>query len=81
MITESDDLSQSLDRAAQLWPELASERSALLKRILDLGIEDVRRHSIANQTKKKQAILRVAGSLSEVWPEGWRSELSNEWPD
>jgi hypothetical protein len=27
------------------------------------------------------AIEAVAGSFDGVWPEGWREELRNEWPE
>lgn len=81
MITESDDLDLALQCAAKLWPELAGERNALVRKVLDIGIDDVKRRVDANLEKKRKAILNVAGSLSGVWPENWRDELRAEWPE
>lgn len=81
MITESDELAEALGRAAKLWPELADERSSLLRKIVDLGVDDLADRANANLEKRKQAILKLAGSLSGVWPENWRDELRDEWPE
>lgn len=81
MITESDELAVALERAAKLWPELAQERTALLRKIVDLGVEDLDNRANAKMEKRKQAILKVAGSLSGVWPENWRNQLRDEWPE
>lgn len=81
MITESDELAEALERAAKLWPELADERGSLLRKIVDLGVDDLDKRANANLQKRKQAILKVAGSLSGVWPKNWRDELRDEWPE
>lgn len=81
MITESDDLDLALQSAAKLWPELAEERNSLVRKIIDLGIEDVKRRTDESLSRKREAIFKVAGSLSGVWPENWRNDLRDEWPE
>lgn len=80
MITESDHLAAALDEAATLWPELAGQRTALLRRIIDEGIDALegQRHEI--QQSRREAVLSRAGSMSGVWPAGWREQLHGEWP-
>lgn len=81
MITETDSLSRALDEARVLWPEVADERSKLLQKILAEGIEVIYLRAENNRTDKERTILRIAGSLTGVWPQGWREELVNEWPE
>lgn len=80
MITESDQLAEALDRAAKLCPEIRDERAELLRYLIDRGIQAVTAEQDEAIEARKKAILQVAGSLSDVWPENYLEELRAEWP-
>lgn len=79
MITESDRLSEGLTRAAELWPDVSHDKGQLLRRLVDTGVDAVLEESAACTQERTEAIHRVAGSLSGVWPDSWRDELRDEW--
>jgi hypothetical protein len=80
MITESDRISQAVESASMIWPELQGDRSALLKRILESGVVLVEQQAKDLVTAKRKAIETAAGSMEGIWPANWRSELRDEWP-
>lgn len=80
MVTESDRLAAALDAAAELWPAEGHERAALLRRIIDAGIDAVDLRAAQRRETRSKAVSDAAGSLTEVWPENWREELRDEWP-
>lgn len=80
MITETARLSSAIDHAAVLWPELADKRPLLLRKVLDLGVEQVEQSAAALANARQSQISRVAGSLEGVWPKDWRDELAADWP-
>ena len=74
MITETDRLTHALDVAAAIYPELDSNRGALLRRVLDVGIDAVLAHDTQVANTRKQRILELSQQMSGVWPENWREE-------
>jgi hypothetical protein len=80
MITESDRIAKTLGSAALLWPELANDRGALLRKVLETGMEQVERQAEAKAQSREVAIAKSAGSLTGIWPSNWREELRAEWP-
>jgi hypothetical protein len=80
MITETDALSVALERAADLWPEDASDKGRLLRRVLSAGIESVTKGHNDRRSLRRAAIAHAAGSMTEVWPADWRSSVRDEWP-
>ena len=68
MITETESLSAALERAAELWPEDASDKGRLLRRVLSAGIESVEAAQSNRLATRRAAIEQAAGSLSGVWP-------------
>ena len=80
MITETARLSAAIDQAALLFPELADKRTLLLRKVLDMGVEQVEQSAAALANTRQSQISRVAGSLEGVWPENWRDELAADWP-
>ena len=74
MITETDRLTLALDVAAAIYPELESNRGALLRRVLDVGIDAVLAHDTQVANTRKQRILELSQQMSGVWPENWREE-------
>lgn len=80
MITETDRLSSALDAAATLWPEAKGDKGALLRRILEAGIETVEMRRAGEAERFLRAVTLAAGSMTGVWPHTWREELRDEWP-
>ena len=51
MITETDQLSDALSQAAKLWPELSGQRTLLLRKVLEVGIETIEQGSYQEDEK------------------------------
>jgi hypothetical protein len=81
MITESDDLSLALDRAATLWPELADNRTALLRRILEQGMLAMSTQAGERLATRTAAIADIERDFDGLWPEDWLEKMKSEWPD
>jgi hypothetical protein len=80
MITETDQISDALAQAEKLWPELAGQRTLLLRKLLEIGIETLELET-ANKAKERIAsIQKLAGSMDNIWPESWKEELAADWP-
>lgn len=80
MITESDELGSALDIAAARWPELAGDRSKLLRKILEVGIDSLTTAAASSKRARLEHIDRIAGSMSGTWPANWKEELEADWP-
>ena len=80
MITESDRITQALDAVAARWPELANDPGQQLRRVLEIGIEQLLAETAAIRAERAAALGKVAGSMPEVWPSSGREELRDEWP-
>jgi hypothetical protein len=80
MVTESDDLARTLDSAALLWPELANDRAALLRKILEVGSQAILASQSLERQQKLAAISQVRGSLPGIW-DGFREEQLSSWPE
>jgi hypothetical protein len=80
MITESDRLAHALESAAELWPDAKDDKGALVRRIVESGIEAVELQVAKRLSDRRVAIARSAGAMTSVWPANWRQELRDEWP-
>lgn len=80
MITETDELAKALEAAALLWPSERISRSSLLRKVLEVGVEEVVKQAASVKSSRMREIEKQAGSLSGVWPAGWLAELRDEWP-
>lgn len=81
MLTETDELGHALDAAAHIWPELGGNRGELLRRIVQVGSEMIEQRESERITRRRAAITSSAGTLSGLWPDGWRETMRNEWPE
>ena len=81
MITENDRLSRALLAAEKIWPENRDDKGALLRRILETGVEAVEREHEEHTIRRRKAVKRSAGSLNDIWPPDWRNEARSEWPE
>lgn len=80
-LTETDELAAALDAAATLWPELQGDRTALLRRVVELGTRTVTERHEDKTAARIAVIRRVAGSFDGVYPDGALEELRSEWPE
>jgi hypothetical protein len=80
MITETDQISRALGNAAKMWPELSGQRTLLLRKLLEVGIQTVEMDLDKDTAKRLAAIDKLAGSMDGVWPANWREELAEDWP-
>ena len=79
MVTETEDLSRALDEAARVWPEMADQRAQLLRRLIDIGMDEFSA-DVARSKEARQATVRgLAGTMTGTWPANWRKELLEEW--
>lgn len=80
MITETDQLSDALNQAAKLWPELAEQRSLLLRKVLEAGIESIELEATKKTRGRLTGVQKLAGSMDGIWPKNWKEELAADWP-
>lgn len=81
MITETDDVAQGLDTAARIWPELRDDRAALLRRVVERGVESVERDADERRARRLAAIRETSGSLAGVYRPNEAQLLREEWPE
>ena len=80
MITESDRIAEALELAALKWPEHSEDRGALLRKILEIGLDSLSQSASQETSARLQQIAKAAGSMDGIWPKNWREELSQDWP-
>jgi hypothetical protein len=81
MITETDLISQGLAQAANKWPELAEQRTLLLRKVIDLGLQTMELEAAKNSQVRIAAVEKLAGSMDGIWPSNWREELADDWEE
>jgi hypothetical protein len=78
MITESEQVAQALDDAAQHWPGDRGNRSKLLLRLLAEGhraVLDQRAHGVAS---RRDTVARTSGALTGVFGENYLAALRED---
>ena len=80
MITETDQLAQALTQAEKIWPELAGQRTLLLRKLLEVGISTIERESAEKSSQRLTQSQKLAGSMDGTWPANWKQELGGDWP-
>ncbi len=78
-VTETDDLAEALDAAAQRWPGLS--RSQLLVRLAMEGNRAARQKDGTERAKWLELVHRHSGAVTGVFEEDYLTKLRDEWPD
>lgn len=77
-VTETDDLAEALDRAAERWPGLS--RPQLLVRLALQGDRAALEAREARSDRRQAAIAELSGSLSGVYGPDYLADLREDWP-
>lgn len=79
-ITESPEIEQTLDDAAELWPELRLDRAALLRKVIEAGHETIAHSKDEAAAARRAAVHRAAGAATGAYPAEAAASLKREWP-
>ncbi|HZI90531.1 MAG TPA: hypothetical protein VFD31_02750 [Thermoleophilaceae bacterium] len=79
-VTESDDLEQALDDAAERWPEDRGARARLLVRLAREGHRAIQAERDAEVEARRTAIRATSGALTGVYPQDYLADLRGDWP-
>lgn len=80
-ITETEEVARALDEAARRWPGEREARSRLLLRLVAEGYRALREERDKQAARRRAAVQRTSGSLTDVYPEDYLDQLRNEWPE
>jgi hypothetical protein len=78
-ITETDDVAEAIDAAAQRWPEVRSRRELLL-RLVEQGRSVIERERGEEAERRRQAVLETSGALTGAYEPGYLDRLRDDWP-
>jgi len=78
-ITETDDVAEAIDLAAERWPETPSRRELLL-RLVEQGRSVIERERDEQAERRREAIRRTSGALSGVYDADYLERLRDDWP-
>jgi len=79
-ITETDDVAEALDIAAQRWPEDRGARQRLLLRLVRAGRDALSSQQDKVAADRGRAIARTSGALSGVYRVDELERLRDDWP-
>ncbi|CNI77633.1 Uncharacterised protein [Mycobacterium tuberculosis] len=79
-ITETAEISEALEVARKVWPDLADKPGALLRRLILTGRNSLA-HDFANtQETRRRAIEATSGALAGVFGPTYLADLREDWP-
>lgn len=78
MITESDELSLALDRAASLWPDCKS-RTELLRLLIEEGSRVLLVKTDAVKSQRLAALRALQKLGNGMWPADFDEQRKSEW--
>ena len=80
MITESDELSACLDKAAKLWPNCKS-RTELLRLVIEEGSKALFLQETAVRAQRMEALRNLQKIGTGLWPTDFDEQRKSEWPE
>jgi hypothetical protein len=81
MITETDQISAAVDKGASAWPELRGNRTQILRRLIEAGSAAIENERALLAARRLAAIKSATVLFRDVWPDNWRDEMNDQWPD
>jgi hypothetical protein len=78
-VTENDALKRALDEVARAHPELAGDRNALFRRLVEQATVAYDAERQARHERRSEGLRRLE-ALGLHYPEGYLDELRREWP-
>ena len=78
-ITETDDVAEAIDLAAERWPETPSRRELLL-RLVEQGRSVIERERDEQAERRREAVRRTSGTLTGVYEPDYLERLRDDWP-
>jgi hypothetical protein len=78
-ITETDDVAEAIDLAAERWPETPSRRELLL-RLVEQGRGVIERERDQQTDRRRGAIRSTSGALTGVYEPEYLERLREDWP-
>ena len=81
MITETDAVAEALAAAARRWPEDRSRPGRLIVHLIEEGARSVRQRDEDVTAARIAVIDGLAGSLDDLYPEGYLEDLRADWDE
>jgi hypothetical protein len=78
-ITVTQDIAEALDAAAARWPQIRSRQELLLRVVLE-GHSAIKREHVEETERRRAAILRTSGALTDAYEPGYPERLRDDWP-
>lgn len=80
LITETDQVAQALDDAAEHWPEDRDSRAKLLLHLVEEGHQALVEKKGRRREARLAAIRRTSGSLTGTYDADYLQTLREDWP-
>jgi hypothetical protein len=80
-VTETPDLAAELDAAALEWPDLAGDRTALVRKLVSVGSVAMLSHRDQRLSARAARIRAAAGSATGSFPPNALELLREDWPE
>jgi len=80
-ITETEDVARAIDEAAKRWPDERAARSRLLLRLVAEGYRTLIEERDEQAARRRAAVQRTSGSLTDVYSDDHLDRLRSEWPE
>jgi hypothetical protein len=78
-ITETDDVAEAIDLAAERWPGTPSRRELLL-RLVEQGRSVIEGERAEEAERRRGAVRRTSGALTGVYDPDYLERLRDDWP-
>lgn len=80
LITETDQVAEALDAAAERWPEDRDSRAKLLLHLVEEGHHALVEAMHRRRADRLAAIRRTSGALTGLYDSGYLAQLREDWP-
>lgn len=78
-VTETPELAEALDIAAEEWP--GEPRSKLILKLVEAGKASVDAERAERLRRRREAVREMQGKFGDAYPPGYLEELRKDWPE